>query len=218
MSRWSQKAIARAALKRHPKSHAERLGIDVAKDTPSPLYRWLLAALLYSTRISAELAESAARALSKEGWRTPAKMAASSWRQRVDVLNAAGYARYDESTAGYIGAATELLLARWDGDLRRLRDEADRDPAAERRLLKAFKGIGDVGCDIFFREAQVAWDEIHPFADRKALQAADALGLPDDPTRLARLLERKRDLPRLLSALIWIEQDDERKALLDEAA
>jgi hypothetical protein len=39
----------------------------------------------------------------------------------------------------------------------------------ECKLLKEFKGIGDVGANIFCREAQIAWDELYPFADRKAL-------------------------------------------------
>jgi hypothetical protein len=42
------------------------------------------------------------------------------------------------------------------GDLRRLRAEAGQDPRQERRLLKAVKGLGEVGVDILFREAQVA--------------------------------------------------------------
>ena len=87
-----------------------------------------------------------------------------------------------------LGDLTDHLLERYGGDLRKLRDEAERDPGAERRLLKAFKGLGDVGVDIFFREVQVAWDELAPFADRRALDAAGRLDLPKDPGKLARLV------------------------------
>ena len=81
------------------------------------------------------------------------------------------------------------------------RAAAERDPQRERALLKECKGIGDVGADIFCREAQLVWDELFPFADRRALQAAGRLGLDDDAGRLARRVSRK-DYPRLLAALV----------------
>jgi hypothetical protein len=76
-----------------------------------------------------------------------------------------------------------------------------KDPRRERALLKECKGIGDVGADIFCREAQLAWDELFPFADRRALEAARRLGLEDDAKKLARRVSR-RDYPRLLAALV----------------
>ena len=136
-SRPAPEEIVRRLLRQHPKSHAERLGIAVARDTPSPLFQWLVASLLYSARISGDLAEAAAKALSAAGWRTAEAMAAATWRQRVTVLNRAGYARYDESTARYLGETAELLQSEYGGDLRRLRRAADGDPAALRRRLGA---------------------------------------------------------------------------------
>jgi endonuclease III len=218
MARPARKDIVRAALDRCPQSTAERLGIDLSKNTPAPLYRWLIASLLFSARISAAQAENAARALFDEGWRTPEKMAATTWEARVKVLNRSGYARYDESTARYIADTTQLLLDDYGGDLRRLRAAARQDPAEERKRLKAFKGIGEVGADIFFREAQLAWAELYPFADRKSLQTAEKLGLGEDAEALARLVTRKRDLPRLLTALIQASHTKEAEALLAEAS
>lgn len=203
MAASSRREIARAVLALHPRSHADELGIDVARNTPAPLYRWLVASLLFSARIPAAQAQQAAAALFQQGWRTPARMAASTWEQRVAVLNHAGYARYDESTARYIGDTTALLIERYGGDLRRLRNAAGRDPARERTLLKACKGIGDVGAGIFCREAQLAWEELYPCAGRKALETARRLGLGDDAAALATLVDR-RDLPRLLSGLVRV--------------
>ncbi len=74
-------------------------------------------------------------------------------------------------------------------------------PARERALLKECKGIGEVGVDIFMREAQIVWPELYPFADRKAREAASKLGLDDDPHALADRVPRK-DFPRLLAALV----------------
>jgi hypothetical protein len=178
-------SVVEALLERHGQTYTQELGIDVAKGTPSVLFRLLVASILFSARIGAGQAAKAARSLTDEGWTTADKLAATSWRERVRVLNRHGYARYDERTASMLGDACELLLDRYRGDLRRMRAEAGRDPRQERRLLKQVKGLGEVGVDSFFREAQVAWEELFPFLDRRAAQAARRLGLDADPRALA---------------------------------
>src|SRR5918994_83038 len=208
----SQKETADALLERHGRTFADELGIDVAKNTPAPLFRLLCAATLMSARISSQIAVDAARSLAKRGWRSPQKLAGSTWEQRVKALNEAGYTRYQERTATMLGELTEHLLDRYHGDLRELRDEAGRDPKAERKLLKEFKGLGDVGVDIFFREVQVAWDELAPFADKRALDAAGRLKLPKDPAKLARLVGGK-DFPRMVAALVRVELGDDYDAV-----
>jgi hypothetical protein len=201
MAKPSRDRIVQALLERHGQTYAAELGIDLERNTPSALYRWLCAATLLSARIGANIAMDAARALADQGWTTADKMVGATWEQRTRTLNQAGYARYDESTSGMLGDTAEMLLDKYGGDLRRLRDAAERDPGRERALLKECKGIGDVGADIFCREAQVAWDELFPFADRRALEAAGRLGLEDDAERLARRVSQK-DYPRLLAALV----------------
>jgi endonuclease III len=217
MARSNERAIAQAVLARYPKSYAEELRIDVARNTPAPLFQWLIASLLFSTRIAAGQAQSAARALFDKGWRTPKKMAEVTWAERVKVLNRSGYARYDESTSRYIADTTGLLLDHYGGDLRKLREAAGRAPERERQLLKQFKGIGDVGADIFCREAQIAWDELYPFADRKALDTARRLGLPTSAGGLARLVDR-HDLPRLLAGLVHVGLAGEADVIREQAA
>ena len=208
----SQKETARTLLERHGRTFADELGIDIAKNTPAPLSRLLRAATLMSARISSSIAVDAARSLAKHGWRSPQKLAGSTWEQRVKALNEAGYARYQERTATMLGDLTDHLLDRYGGDLRRLRDEADHHPEAERKLLKEFKGLGDVGVDIFFREVQVAWGELAPFADKRALDAAGRLKLPKDAAKLAGLVG-DRDFPRLVAALVRVELDDDYDAV-----
>jgi len=207
---------ARALLERHGQTFADELGIDVAKDTPSALFRVLCASTLMSARIGSPIALEAARNLAERGWRTPDKLAESTWEQRVMALNEAGYTRYQERTATMLGDLTDHLLERYDGDLRKLRDEAERDPKAERKLLKEFKGLGDVGVDIFFREVQVAWGELYPFADRRALDAAGRLRLPKDTEKLAELVSEK-EYPRLVAALVRVELDDDFDAVRETA-
>ncbi|CAN5899072.1 hypothetical protein BH23ACT2_BH23ACT2_05670 [soil metagenome] len=131
-------------------------------------------------------------------------MVDSTWEERVRVLNQAGYARYDESTARTLGDTATLLLDRWDGDLRRLREEARRDPGVERRLLKEAKGMGDVGASMFLREVQAAWPEVAPMLDGKVIKGARALGLGSDPGRIARLVPAAR-LPALSAALVRVD-------------
>jgi hypothetical protein len=197
----SQKQIVDALLERHGRTYASEIGVDLSKNTPSPLFRWLCCSILLSARIGAEIAIEAARALSKKGWSSAQKMAGSAWEARARTLNEAGYARYDERTSSMLGDTSAMLLEKYEGDLRKLREAAGRDPGKERQLLKECKGLGDVGVDIFFREIQVAWEELYPFADRRALQAAGRLGLPDDAKGLARLVPRD-DFPRLTAALV----------------
>lgn len=195
------KSVVDRLLRRHGRGFAEELGLDLAGGTPSALYCWLNACLLLSARISARVAMRAAAALIEEGWTTPEALLASRWEDRVRALDRAGYARYDERTARMLADAAALLVERYGGDLRALRRAAGGDGDDIRARLKAFKGIGDAGADIFRREVQGAWEELYPFADGKALDAAARLGLPDSAAGLAALTD-KTGFPRLLAALV----------------
>lgn len=199
----SKRAILEVVLDQYGGTYTRQAGFTL-KDTPSALFRLLCLSLLLSARISADIAVDAARALAKEGWTSADKLLDSTWSQRAATLNEAGYARYDERTSTMLGETAELVAERWKGDLRNLRDEAERDPGAERKLLKRCKGIGDVGADIFQREAQAVWEELRPFADKRALQAAKKLDLADDPRGLARIAKTD-DLSGVVSALVRLE-------------
>lgn len=200
----TQRELIDALLAEHGRPFAAELGAPIAKNTPSPLFRLLCLALLTSAPVQADIAMRAARAMAEAGWTTPDKLAASTWRERVDVFNGAGYARVDEKTATQIMDFNEHLRDAYGGDLRRLRAEADGDLDRAKTALKRFKGIGDTGAAIFLREMQAVWDEFHPFADKAALAAADKLGLPADASKLARLAGRD-DFPRLVAALVRVK-------------
>lgn len=208
-----QRQTIERLLDRHGETYAAELGINLSRPGPAALFRLLTASLLFSARISADIAVAAARALSNEGWTTPQKMTAATWAQRTKTLNRSGYARYDESTSRMLGDTADLLVDRYRGDLRRLREEAGHDAKRARTLLKECKGIGDVGVDIFFREVQVAWDELAPFADQRSLRAATRLKLPGDAAGLAELVPARR-FPDLVAALVRADLADD----LDELA
>ena len=193
--------VVSALLAKHGRTYCDELAINIARNTPSVLFRWLCATMLFSARINARAAVSASTALTRWGWTSARKMAASTWEERTHVLNGAGYARYDESTSTKLGEAAGLLLDRYDGDLRRLREEAGRDAGNEHRLIQQFKGIGPVGADIFCREMQVAWPELYPFVDAVALDTARQLKIGDTALELSTLVERD-DFPRLVASLV----------------
>ncbi|WP_158894110.1 endonuclease [Amycolatopsis anabasis] len=180
----------RRLLEKAGRTYAEEAGIKLT-DKPAPLYRLLVLSTLLSTRIKAGLAVDAARELWKAGLGNPRAMAKSDWQARVDALGRAHYKRYDEQTSTALGAAAELLLDKYSGDLRKLKSEADGEPAAIRKRLAEFPRLGPVGADIFSREAQLVWPELRPHLDKKALQGAGKLGLPTDPKRLARLVSEE---------------------------
>lgn len=216
MARPSRRAVIRKLLDEYGRTVAAELRIPMAKNTPAPLFQLLFTSLLLSARISAENALRAARALIKAGLTTPRTMAEASWQQRVDVITWHGYKRYDERTATMLGQAAEHLLEAYGGDLRRLRDAAERDVARERKFLTRFKGIGNTGADIFLREVQVAWDEVYPYADARVLKAAKRLDLGNTPEGLARRVDRS-DFARFAAALLRVDLERAYERVLEAA-
>lgn len=201
----SDRDRARAVIERHGRTYASDAGITL-RDAPAPLYQLLVLAMTLSARISGEVAVAAARELFRAGYRTPRKMADAGWQERVDALGRGHYRRYDERTATMLGDGANLVIDRWRGDLRRLHREAGGDVSALRSGLKAVPGIGDVGVDIFLREAQAVWPDLRPFADARALRGAEAAGLPPDAGRLARLVPDE-DFVRLVAGLVRLSLD-----------
>ncbi|MEU5000530.1 endonuclease [Streptomyces sp. NPDC021622] len=194
-----QKAVMRELLRTSGQTYAAEAGIRLA-DTPQPLYRTLVLSCLLSARIRASVAVASARALYDAGMRGPRQMADASWQQRVDALGRGGYRRYDERTATQLGDGARLVLDEWGGDLRRMREQADGDVAALKRLLRQVPGLGPVGADIFLREVQDVWTEFGPYLDAKTLQGAERLGLPRNTAGLLRLAGNEQ--PAVLAAAL----------------
>lgn len=202
MTSQEREETVRRVLEAFPRTYAEEAGVTV-RDKPQPLFQLMVFALLASARIRADVATAATKALWDAGWTTPEKMVGATWEQRTKVLNESGYARYDESTSRMLADSSQLVLDRWGGDLRKLRDEAGRDRDAERKLLQELKGIGPAGAGIFAREVQAVWSEQHPSVDDRALDVARRLDLGDTPDAVARLVPQA-DLPHLVDALVRI--------------
>ncbi|MBA8827543.1 hypothetical protein FHX42_004939 [Saccharopolyspora lacisalsi] len=196
----SSEGIARRLLDEAGTTYAAEAGIRIA-DKPAPLYRLQVLSVLLSTRIKAGIAVAAARELGE--FPTAERMREATWQQRVDALGRGHYVRYDESTATALGQGADLLLDRYRGDLRRLREQADGDVGKLSRSLKEIPKLGPVGVDIFCREAQAVWPELRPYFDKKSLSGAEKVGLPKKPEQLAELVDGD-DLARLAAACVRV--------------
>ncbi|MFD6973218.1 endonuclease [Streptomyces sp. NPDC059949] len=196
------KAMARRILREYGETYVHEAGIRL-RDTPAPLYQLLVLCVLLSAPIRTATAVAAARELFADALRTPQRMADSEGQRRVDALGRAHYRRYDESTATALGDGARLLLARWDGDLRNLRDEAGSDPARVRGLLQEVPRIGPTGADIFCREVQAVWPGLRPFLDARVREAAAGIGLPRTPRALAELVPQ-REFTRFADGLVRV--------------
>jgi len=195
--------IVNELLERFGRTYADEAGIRLA-DRPGPLYQLLVLATLLSARIAADIAVAAARELFVAGYRTAAAMRESGWQDRVDALDRAHYTRYDERTATMLADGAGLLISRWRGDLRRLRDEADGDACGVTALLTEFPGVGPVGAGIFLREVQEMWPAVAPFVDARMMEGARRVGLADRREELADVLASSVHPARLSAALVRV--------------
>ncbi|WP_270374778.1 hypothetical protein [Marinicauda sp. Alg238-R41] len=212
----SKSDIVQALLDRHGRTFCQELGIRLDRNEPAALFQWLVASNLFSTQIGFEHGARAARDLFDAGLTTPQKMHDSQWKTRVRILNEAGYARMDEKYATYLREMSAQLLDAYDGDLRKLRKAAGQHPGQAIKRLKKFDGISKSGASIFCREVQAVWDELYPFADAKALQAARTLDLGSDAETLTGLVD-KNDFPRLVAALVRADLENDLDATRDAA-
>jgi hypothetical protein len=78
------------------------------RDVEVALFELLCAAILFSARIGAKQGVKAARAMFDQGWTTAEKLAASTWEERVRVLNQHGYARSPAATTRRIAISAEV--------------------------------------------------------------------------------------------------------------
>jgi hypothetical protein len=202
-----QQDVVNALMDRAGTGYAAEAGIALA-DKPAPLFQLLMLSELLSTRISADIAVAATKELISTGYRTPQRVADADWQELVDALGRAHYKRYDESAASRLGANASTVLDKYDGDLRELAEEAERDPKRAAQLLQQFQGIGPTGSDIFLREVQDVWTWARPHFDERACRGAERIQLPADPDRLADLAPRNRTAA-LAAALVRVALDDD---------
>ena len=132
------------------------LGLDLGDGADAETFKWLVACLLFGTRIRQEIAADAFRALDGDGVMTPRRLAEADWQHLVALLGKGHYRRYDESKARELSQLGRDTLDRYDGQLSRLADGA-HTKKARRERLQEFTGIGPTAAGIFLREVGPAW-------------------------------------------------------------
>ncbi|AIT60712.1 hypothetical protein [Corynebacterium doosanense] len=195
----SDRDTVRKLLEERGETFAEQAHITV-RDEPSALFRLLTLCMLQAKPISADIAVAALRELNKQGLGTPEKVLSAPRSTFLSAFGRAGYARYDESSTTYLKKLARVLTDEYDGDLREL-----RGPDVAKKLQK-FDGVGPACADMFLREVQGIWPEVAPVFDKKAIEGAKKLGLPESADDLAELVDPE-DLPRLAAALVRVALD-----------
>ena len=174
---------------------AQEAGIDL-DGSPDSMFQLLVLCMLQAKPIRADVATQAARGLFDAGLTSPKAMADAPRASLIGIFGRTGYRRYDESTATRLKALGQLLVDAYSADLTTLRADAPRS-------LQVFDGVGPACATMFAREAQGVWPELAPVFDKKALQGAAKLGLPQDPEKLAAIAsENGESLPLFAARLV----------------
>jgi len=156
--------------------YASALGIDLAAPDAGERFKWLLAAMLYGTRISESLATRTWHEFAARDVLTPERIVKTGWDMLVIILDAGGYVRYDYKTASKLLEVCGALIRDYGGSLDVLHDVASDPRDLEERLKALGKGIGDTTVAIFLRELRGIWDKADPPLSPLALTAAIELG------------------------------------------
>ncbi len=219
MVQTAKKKVVGALLERYgQQSLAEQAEIKV-QHSPHILYQLLQLAALTDARVDPETAVRTFVALRGRKWSTAGKVQAVGAEPIARDLMEAGYPESDAKRISTAMADAALhLLEDHGGDLDGLRQDAGRDPDRERELLGHFANVDDDVIDAFCREAQLVWAELRPFADKKALDAADRLALGHDAQSLRPLVADEREFVRLVDALVRVRHDKDGYQELQELA
>ena len=156
--------------------YAAALGIDLASTDTGERFKWFLAAILYGTRITEQLATRTWHEFAASGVLAPQRIVDTGWDGLVAILDAGGYVRYDFKTATKLLAVCTALLRDYAGDLDTLHAVAADPRDVEARLKALGKGIGDTTVAIFLRELRGIWSKAAPPLSPLALAAAQTLG------------------------------------------
>lgn len=156
-------------------NYSEELGLDL--DRSEDRFKWFLASILFSKRISAEIAKKTYHKFEEEGLITPERILEAGWDRLVEVLDSGGYARSDFSTATNLLRIMEELKAKY-GNLEELNRVSSGPQDLERRLQE-FRGVGPVCVNIFLRELRGIWEKAKPEPSKVALDLARELEVKD---------------------------------------
>jgi hypothetical protein len=195
----SEVSVARALVERLGGRFSVEMGIWVERG-PREVDRWFLASTLFGTRISWPIVERTFAVLMAAGVRTIADAGRRTWDELVPLLDAGGYARYDERTATRLLELARAVRER-HGRISTL--AAERDAAAIEAALDALPGWGPTTVRLFLRELRGVWPAADPPLDERTAEAAAELGVRvRDGASLGRLARRAGVDPRDLETAL----------------
>jgi endonuclease III len=139
-------------------SYSEELNLDLTK--PEDRFKWFIASILFSKRISFKVAERTFNKFIENGLKTPNSILDAGWDNIVQILDSGGYTRYDFSTATYLIENMKKLLEEYV-NLEELQKRATDPADLEKRLIE-FKGVGPVTVNIFLIELRGIWEKLDP--------------------------------------------------------
>ncbi|BFZ53508.1 hypothetical protein PYCC9005_000533 [Savitreella phatthalungensis] len=151
-----------------------------------PPFLALVSALLLSKPFSHRLGMRAIYTLFNEpyGFTTPKKIADAGGDERWQALMDA-HTLHKEKTSGQLRDLAKYIEENFPEDydndkLEQFRKKADKSRDNLMKQACAIKGFAEKTSALFFRRAQLDWpDELFPFADELALEAAREIGLSD---------------------------------------
>jgi endonuclease III len=155
-------------------SQEMRLNLEKQEDR----FKWFLVSILFSKRISSEIAKKTYKQFEVEGIVTPEAIINSGYDKLVEVLDAGGYVRYDFSTASNLLSMAKKLKQKY-GSLDNLYLQAKDSKDLEIKLSE-FKGVGPTTVNIFLRELKSVWEKANPPPSPLAKKVIDILGLKEE--------------------------------------
>lgn len=158
----NSKVVIKKLISQYGELYSKQLGIKIKEKTEKELFKWFLAAILFGKRISENIAIKAYHEFEKAGILTPEKIIETNWDRLVQLLDTAGYVRYDFSTATRLQEICKALLDRYGKEALIKIHEIARDNRELESTLQSFKGIGPVTSNIFLRELRTVWEKADP--------------------------------------------------------
>ena len=136
-------------IKNLGRRYSEILGINLRKDDDNEISKWFLASVLFGAPISETSAIRTYRCFERRGVLTPEKILKTGWHGLVEILDEGGYTRYDFKTSDKLLEVMGNLIAKHEGSLSLLHEQALNSSDLEKRLKDLGKGIGEVTVSIF---------------------------------------------------------------------
>jgi hypothetical protein len=187
MSNSDAATLAGSVVERLGGRYSTELGIDVDAGDDE-IERWFVAATLFGTRISAQVAERTFHHLAKGGVGRIVDASKISWDDLVAMLDASGYARYDFRTATRLHELAKEVIEHHDGAVAEFGRRCT-DPQELESALDELPGWGPMTIGLFLRELRGVWPGAQPALDARAADAARHLCLiaPGTKGELARV-------------------------------